>query len=415
MYTGAIIRVPNELFDQAQAAPNNLEGVFETYGAQIASFVELGLVVENSTDEIQGWMTHLLATRNDKAHRFSLHFLPTIQCQLRCGYCFENGGDRGKAMKPDVLDDAIVWLDSYLNEYPEVDQLRMVLFGGEPLLRPDICVNALAHVSNLCGKHNIEFWSELVTNGELLTEEVARKLSLYAWRRVQITLDGPEKVHNIRRPGVNSRKTFRKIVRNIRMLLHSKYIPTVDIRLSFDLGNCDDIIEFLDELATFGDVARINLSLGFITDTFVFGGDKNDPVVASKALEFWAKAKRLGFTIPETQFSGPLCVATAKHSAVLLPDGGLQKCFATAGRPEYNFSTVKVLPKGYAKDHHFEQWKRMDECVAEKCSYLPVCGGGCPNDAMVAASSIEGGASRYCQKTFLDQMNRGLVKIAFEK
>lgn len=415
MLTGAIFRVPNELFEMAQAAPLNLEDAFATYGAEVAPFVEHGLVVESEVDEFELWFKDLMKTRNDKAHLFSMYFLPTIQCQLRCNYCFENGGDRGVAMTPEILDEVVVWLSRYLAAHCEVDQLRMVLFGGEPLLRSDICITALQKIYALCMSRGVEFWSELITNGELLTEEVAAGISRFNWRRVQITLDGPEKVHNNRRPGVNGRKTFRRIIENVRMLLRTEHISSVDLRLSFDLHNCDEVINFLDELSAFGAVGRINLSLGFITDTFVIGGDRSDPKVAEKALEFWNKAKQLGFAIPETQFTGPLCVATAKHSAVILPDGGLQKCFATAGRKEYNFSTVKLYPVGHTQDHHFEQWKRMDECIAEKCVYLPVCGGGCPHDAMVANGGIEGSSKRYCQKGFLDTLNKGLVNLAFSE
>lgn len=408
--SGAVVAVPQSLFDAVPHDAENIDERFTNLCFDVAHMVSNGIIVSQDIDEAHQWREQLLKTRNDEAHRFILHFLPTIQCQLRCSYCFENGGDRGLPMAADTVSATLKWVDEYLSRFPEIE-FRMVLFGGEPLLCSEAGIDAIARVKAICDARQIEFWSELVTNGELLTEDVAIKLSRHNWRRVQITLDGPEAVHNSRRPGVKGRLTFLRISENIRMLLVTNYITKVDIRLSFDNSNCDAVVGFLDELIQFPNPRKISLSLGLITDTFVYQGDKNDPLIARKALTFWSKAKSLGFVIPDDQVAGPLCVAVAKHAAVVQPDGTLQKCFASAGRPQFNFGNVFSYTDTYTKDGRYEQWKRTDECIAEKCAFLPVCGGGCPQDAMIAANSDTGGEKRFCQKSLLSSMNHGLVKI----
>ncbi|WP_375791764.1 hypothetical protein [Amycolatopsis bartoniae] len=48
------------------------------------------------------------------------------------------------------------------------------------------------------------------------------------------------------------------------------------------------------------------------------------------------------------------------------------------GRPE--FSVGSVLEDDYdraAYDDQMNVYKRTEECFSERCSYLPVCGGGC--------------------------------------
>ncbi len=413
MLTGAVMKIPASILDPISKGSLNIEQEILNSGVSVESFVENGFLVDSDINEFSAWKEKLLKVRNNEAHKFILHFLPTIQCQLRCAYCFENGGDRGFSMNSDVLEQTIKWVESYLNRFKEINEFRMVLFGGEPLLRSDIGISALSQIQAICKNRSIDFWSEIVTNGELLTEKVAVELSRYNWKRVQITLDGPELVHNTRRPGVNGRPTFHKVAENVRMLLRMNYIPKVDIRLSFDLSNCDDVIKFLDEIVTWGDIRKISLSLGLITDTFVYEGDKNDPVIAQKALIFWGKAKALGFVIPEDQIAGPLCVAVAKHSAVVNPDGTLQKCFATAGRSEYNFGSVYTNSVNYTQDERYERWKRTDECIRDKCEFLPVCGGGCPHDAMVAHGDANGSMYRFCQKDLLRTMNLGLIEIHY--
>lgn len=413
MLSGAVVAVPMALFD---AIPLDVEKIDEHFAGlcfDTADLVSNGVLVSQDVDEACQWREQLLKTRNDEAHRFIMHFLPTIQCQLRCNYCFENGGDRGLPMKPETVSATLKWVEEYLIHFPEVDEFRMVLFGGEPLLCSDVGLDAVARVQAICNARRVEFWTEIVTNGELLTEDIAQRLSLHNWRRVQITLDGPEHVHNARRPGVKGRPTFLRVIENVRMLLTTNYISRVDIRLSFDNSNCDSVISFLDELAQLPNIQRISLSLGLITDTFVYQGDKNDPFIAQKAIAFWSKAKSLGFVIPEDQVAGPLCVAAAKHAAVVQPDGSLQKCFASVGRPQFNFGNVFNSSDTYTKDERYEQWKRTDECIAEKCAFIPVCGGGCPQDAIIAANSDRGGEKRFCQKSLLSSMNHGLVKISY--
>jgi radical SAM protein with 4Fe4S-binding SPASM domain len=139
-----------------------------------------------------------------------------------------------------------------------------------------------------------------------------------------------------------------------------------------------------------------------------------ESAIAEKALVAWKVAKEFGFTIPEEFLTGPWCVAIAKHSAVLQPDGSLQKCFCTAGRKEHNFGSIfdkREAP--YLKDQRYEHFKRTDQCIAEKCQFIPLCGGGCIHNAMVEQGGSIGGKHRYCQKTLLDKMNHGLLALTY--
>lgn len=379
---------------------------------------DVALLITSEYNEYAGWRTRLIERRNDEAHIFILHFLPTIACQLECGYCFENGGVRMKGMEDGIIAKSREWLDNYLTTHPEIDTFRLVLFGGEPLLRKDVVAKALSIFYSLAQEHRLKFWSELTSNGELLDEETAALLAKYKWLRVQITLDGPQDVHDARRHGRNKRPTFINVIRNIKMLLATDYIQKVDIRISLDLNNADRVPELIKYLVTFGAQERINLSLGLIAPTF----NKPEQVrwdeertLGKKAVEIWRVAQELGFRIPDDFITGPWCVAIAKHSVILQPNGALQKCFCTAGRSEYDFGTVAETPiqEEYLKDVRFEQWKRTDQCIEEKCQFLPMCGGGCIHDAVVAYGGQNGFDKRFCQKALLDEYNHGLLKLNY--
>jgi uncharacterized protein len=318
-------------------------------------------------------------------------------------------------MKQDVVDQSRKWVAEYLDSHPEIDSFRFVLFGGEPLLQRKIAEQALESFHKLATERNISFWTEIVTNGELLDEGAARMLSKHVWKRVQITLDGPEDVHDSRRHGENGRPTFQNIMRNIKMLVSTGLISKIDIRISLDASNADRVPELIRYLAELRAQSRINLSLGLITPTFASPTKVNaESTIANKALAAWKVAKECGFTIPEEFLTGPWCVAIAKHSAVLQPDGSLKKCFCTAGRKEYDFGSIFDKPRtSYLQDPRFECFKRTNQCIAEKCQFIPLCGGGCIYNAMVEQGGSFGGKYRYCQKTLLDKMNHGLLALSY--
>ncbi|MCL5782206.1 MAG: radical SAM protein [Patescibacteria group bacterium] len=412
--TGAVVVVDAETEKSISDSITN--GILEIGEERLREFADpdTAILVSSDSDEYVAWRKRLIFKRNEEAHIFTIHFLPTIQCQLRCDYCIQKGIDRGRGMEQGVLERSLVWAREYLEDHSEIDSFRFVLFGGEPLLQKKLMECSLNGFHELAREKELQFWTEIVTNGEFLDESAAGMLSEHEWRRVQVTLDGPKDVHDARRHGENGRPTFENIMRTVRMLVTTDYIRKVDIRISLDVENGDRIPELIRELAELGAQDRINLSIGLITPTFASPERVGlERVIAEKALAAWKVAKDCGFTIPEEFLTGPWCVAIAKHSVVLQPDGTLQKCFCTAGRKEFDFGSVFDPADGYLKDSRFEHWQRTDECIARKCKFLPFCGGGCIYSAMVEHGGPIGATKRFCQKTLLDRMNHGLLALTY--
>ncbi len=411
--TGAVVRLSNDQFQVLQDWLQNQELPKPDFISDLIG--QNGILVDASVDEFASWREELLDTRDNRARIFSLHVEPTIQCQLRCGYCFENGIDRGAGMTTEVFDRSVLWLSEYLDKHPEVEVLRVIYFGGEPLLRKDIVRKSLPAYTRLATSRGLEHITEIITNGELLNEDVARFLSVYNWKRVQITLDGPEEVHDARRHGENGRSTFKQIWNNVLMLARSQYVPAVDIRLSLDQGNAQHIPRLLEFMASAGIQDRIRLSIGFIESSFFVSiRGVTEKWQAKTALHIWETARNLGFKIPDEYASGPLCVAQAKHAAVLQPDGNLQKCFCTSGQNHHAFGNVFDPVSGYTKDPRFENFKRLDACIDEKCAYLPICGGGCTYHAVVEnGGTTEAFSARHCKKDLLHDLNEGLLRLSY--
>ncbi len=411
--TGAVAVLTNDQHRSLQEWLNSKAEPAPDFVPDLAGQNEI--LVGADFDEFSNWKDELLDIRNNRARIFSLHIEPTIQCQLECAYCFENGTDRGSGMSNEVFEKSVHWLREYCAHHPEVQVLRVIYFGGEPLLRKDIVKKSLQAYSNLATSCGLEYMTEIVTNGELLTEEVAQLLSGYNWKRVQITLDGPEEVHDNRRHGKGKRPTFQRIWENILMLARSEYVPAIDIRLSLDHANAQHVPKLIEFMAEAGIQDRIRLSIGFIESSFfVHINGTEESWQAEQAAKVWKCARDHGFKIPDEYASGPLCVAQAKHSAVLQPDGNLQKCFCTSGQNQHAFGTIFGEIQGYTRDAKYENFKRLDDCVAERCPYLPICGGGCTYHAAVEGGGGAGSFSkRHCKKDLLHDLNESLLRLSY--
>lgn len=375
------------------------------------------ILVDDKADEFGEYVEQLLDARNNRARIFSLHVEPTMQCQLDCGYCFQKGVERGKAMSEEVFGLSVDWLGRYFDAHREIKVVRTIFFGGEPLLRKDILKKCSVAYSQIANEGGLEYITELVTNGQLLDERTASFLSRYNWQRVQITLDGPARVHDSRRKAKSGRPTFERIWNNILMLAKSEFVPTVDVRLSLDSENVDSLPELIGFMSRAGIQDRVRFSIGFVEPSLsVDIRELEEGTLARKALEVWRYARDLGFPIPDEFTSGPLCIAQAKHSAVLQPDGRLQKCFCTSGMNRYAFGDLYSDVSGHTRDPKYENFARLSHCASERCPYLPICGGGCTFQAAVEnGGTAESFSFRRCKRTLLHDLNEGLLRLSYQR
>jgi MoaA/NifB/PqqE/SkfB family radical SAM enzyme len=101
----------------------------------------------------------------------------TDRCNLRCHHCYIGDG-----LSQDL---SVKNIEEILEEFEEMQGLRLLLSGGEPLLHPNFWeINERLK--------DYAFRSVLLSNGILITRDVARRLRV---REVQISLDGMKEGH----------------------------------------------------------------------------------------------------------------------------------------------------------------------------------------------------------------------------
>ncbi|BDB99782.1 radical SAM protein [Saccharolobus caldissimus] len=141
----------------------------------------------------------------------TLVILPTEQCNFRCVYCYEKFKN-GKMTK-DIVNSLKLFLEKRISS---LDYLKIIWFGGEPLLAYDIIIDIMEFIKSKTDNGKPKVRGFMVTNGYLLNLEKAKKLAELNVNEFQVTLDGDEDIHDIRRINIGKRGTFKIIWNNIK-------------------------------------------------------------------------------------------------------------------------------------------------------------------------------------------------------
>lgn len=374
-----------------------------------------GLLLDFNIDEKE-FYKRLFFEYRQKDTALSIYITTTTNCQLACPYCFEGYEKKKEIITIKEADKIIEWTLKYVIDN-NCDKLRVVLYGGEPLLNKKVIFYILPKLKEIANARKIVFETGILTNGEFLDLKMGEFLSRYNLTKVQITLDGPKKCHDARRYRKSTKEgTFDPILKNILSLIENNIISKIDLRINFDRQNVQYIPKLFDILISKKLRDRINLSFGIITSSICeeakeyyeensLGQEQN----AKNYLWLCEEAQKRGFIIPKEFLAGPWCVARKIHSVVILPKGGMAKCISLVATDDLLFG--KIDSQNNLNDVHFTNFEYLDDCLNNNCPFVPICGGGCRFESYAHNGNF---SKPYCQKILIKTINEGLVKLNYK-
>ncbi|MBU7013936.1 MAG: radical SAM protein [Theionarchaea archaeon] len=350
------------------------------------------------------------ATRVHKAARSTyLHVIvPTYQCNLRCPYCFEKHVYRKELKQRAIMDEKSVDLlfESVMSLDTESKEKCIVLYGGEPLQvqNKDIIQYILEKGEDL------DYSFKVVTNGADLYHFVPA-LSETTVLKIQVTLDGPQPVHDRRRFRPGGKGTFHDIVRGVDACVEHE-LP-IGIRINVDRENIDYMPEFGEFYKQKGWYPQV---YAFLTNVHGSECVSYVPLISpeefvEKIVHLFAEDDRMRpflqtFRYPnvllEHLFAGkefkPRFWSCGAHTSILIydPVGDIYPCYEAVGDERHKIG--EYLPQLRFNDE-YEYWRNrtvfaIPEC--RECNYSLLCGGGCAYGAYKQHGSIY---SPYCDKT----------------
>ena len=289
--------------------------------------------------------------------------LPTTYCNARCFYCYESDYPRVH-----MTEETAEKLIDFIDEHRQGKDVILDWFGGEPL----VGVDRIDQITQGLRNRGVQFVSSMISNGYLFDEEVIeRSISLWNLKRIQITLDGPEKVYNQVKAYVGVKENpFQRVLRNIDIL--SARDIQVNIRLNLDFYNKEDIRTLIEELGQrYSKNKRISVYLNMLFDDRGFEPvhhTRSDRIELFQLIDRFTervKELKMGYErlkIPSLGFSQ--CMADNAHAIEVQPDGSFCRC-------EHETMTDRY---GHLDDDHYDLQvpQRWRESI-ERSDYCPEC------------------------------------------
>src|SRR5207248_464423 len=127
------------------------------------------------------------------------------------------------------------------------ERFVLTFFGGEPLLNLPVMYMLAERARRAADARGVTLFTNIITNGLLLTPEVVDRMLPFGLNGVKITLDGDKDTHNRMRPLRGGQGTFDRIVANIRAVAGRCRIA---IGGNFDESSVDSfpaLLEFLKQ------------------------------------------------------------------------------------------------------------------------------------------------------------------------
>jgi radical SAM protein with 4Fe4S-binding SPASM domain len=272
----------------------------------------------------------------------------TDRCNLQCKHCYIDSPktsscrEIGQGSAHELSRDQI---RTILHEFEELQGLRVMITGGEPLLHKDFAAINLMLPDFLIRK-------VLFSNGLLLSRAILRDLHV---DEIQISVDGLEQAHD----ALRGAGTFARSMESIRLCLAMGY--EVSISTMIHTANLDDFDQMEMLFRKMG-IRDWTVDIPCISGRLT----KNEKFQISPA----TGGKYLKYGFGEGLHSGGEGFGCGLHLMSVMADGKIAKCSFYADR------SVGTVHDGLG-----ECWKRIPPVrlsdLACDCTFLSACRGGC--------------------------------------
>mgnify|MGYP003181749010 FL=1 len=336
-----------------------------------------GMLVDDDRDEYAELRLQSRAARFSNTS-LGLTVAPTMACNFCCPYCYEKGQEY-TTMSEGVVNQLPVFVRE---NYPNITSLTVGWYGGEPLLGLGMIERITTLLKDAVGPA-CSYGASIVTNGYLLTPDVARRLAACDVKTAQVTIDGSKADHDSRRILHDGTPTYERILQNIRDCAD---ILEISIRSNVDKTNICAAFELLEYLEKSGLKNKVHFYLAPVDNiNDVCTNDSHCFTIkefSREETEFYRQAIGRGFKV--RPFGGTnlgICCAVGINSYVVDPLGNLYKCWDDIGRSERKVGSIFEQPMLNANMIRWMSYEPSDpEC--RDCFAFPMCMGGCPNHAL---------------------------------
>ena len=320
-------------------------------------------------------------------------------CNLRCEYCFADGGTYNGAAENMSLDVALKAIDMIVSKSANRHNLEVDFFGGEPLLNFDVVKKTVEYARSIEKAHNKNFRFTITTNAMLLNDEIIDFFNKEMYN-VVVSIDGRRSVHDCVRKTASGKGSFDTAIKNALRFKQLRkgqyYIRGTYTALNKDFSN--DVL-FLNDLG----FDQLSIEPVVLPENHRLAIKKEDIEQLKAEYDKLAEAyveRRKGekwfnfFHFMLDIYNGPCeskrlvgCGAGNDYVAVA-PNGNIYPCHQFDGEKDYVIGNVldgtfnTEIPKFFAENNLLKK----DKC--RNCWAKYYCSGGCAANAIKYGGGI---------------------------
>ena len=363
-----------------------------------ALLIENGFIVDEAIDEFS--LIEEFHTKSINTSVYDLTIIPTLDCNLRCWYCFEKH-IVGSRLTAEISSNIFHFTKNILGS-DEITELKVTMFGGEPLMyfKEEIypLLKKIQDFALEIGK-NVSF--NFITNGICITDDT---IPLFEELNAsfQISIDGYRDKHNKVKRSRLITEPYDVVMRAIH-LLSEKYNARINLRINYDNETLSHIDEVIKDIV---DIKRKNIRI-HLERIWQTKEDRNKPLNIKGVIDLFLLNKFNVTYLNMVRF-GNSCKASQKNQSVISYDGKIYKC---TGRDFTAKLQEGELKNGLIEWDNEKLQKRMNivtydnpKCMA--CKFLPICWGPCCQKLLENPNGIE----KFCQLNRMEMTIEDFIK-----
>jgi uncharacterized protein len=344
--------------------------------------VDVNGVVDNTLDESK-LVADLIRKIDNNDSIYYLHINPTVDCNFRCWYCYENHV-KGSKMSYEVMESVKKLMEHTINNQPNLQTFILSFFGGEPLMYFDIIARPLIdYLYTLCTPIGKKVKIHFTSNGYLLNKSLIDYLKNKDVS-FQITLDGARENHNQTRFTKNKKGSYDQIIRNIKDL--ARIGARVILRINYTAANISNVYKIQQDLEDLEMPFRNRVCIDFQRvwqDIKSENSDAIDDIINRQIKSFHVN----GYMASSHKIIDLVrnsCYADKRNHALINYNGDVFNC--TARDFSTNNRTGYLRPEGLIQweNNHLERRMmiKFSNPICINCRIAPLCGGGCTQRAL---------------------------------
>ncbi|KNY28939.1 radical SAM/SPASM domain-containing protein [Pseudobacteroides cellulosolvens] len=309
----------------------------------------------------------------------------SYDCNLRCKYCFGDGGSYGfekELMSLDVAKKCIDYWFEHLNKNAKT--VYVTFFGGEPLLNQSVLKFSIDYINKYFEGKDVEVIYSITTNGTIVNDEI---IDIFIKNNINplISIDGIKEVQNCNRPFASGAGSFDAVRKNVLKL--KEHFNFLRARMTVTKENVKYFKQSVEEIWEMGieyvmyDVVASKAELLRVTEEDMESLNKQiselteityNNIISNKNRVLWSLLKP-AVKINDRSMNGS-CSLYGLTTIIFDPKGNMYKCHRLAGDNSFK---VGDLDSGVDWQLFSKKLSKPEIEKCKSCWARAVCQDGC--------------------------------------